>query len=77
MWRSFYLMAFIHVAFVENPAHACRYLIACSIMGSSYTLVMDYPEPGQFIMMVTTFLFFTLGFIGTLHSPLYFESPSC
>ena len=64
------LMALSHVSFVGNPAHAYRYLISCSMMGSLQMLLMDLPGSGQLIIMVPTFQFSTLDFNCTLYNPL-------
>ena len=65
------LMDLIHVAFVGNPSHAGRYLMACSPMGIFYTLLMDFPGYGWLSSKVSKFLFPTLGCHGTLCSPLF------
>ena len=62
-----------HVDFFGNPSHACRYLIACSVLGNSYSLLMDWLGSGRLSIMVSTFLFPTLCFSVTLHSPPVFH----
>ena len=46
-------MALRHVDFVGERSHACRYLITCSVLGSSYTFLMYCPESVQLIRMVS------------------------
>ena len=67
------LMALSHVAFIGNPAHACRYSIVFYVLCSLYKLLMDCLRSMKLISMVSKFSFSNLGFNGTFHNPLVFH----
>ena len=66
------LIAFIHVAFVGNPAAAYMYMVLYDIAGSSNTWLIASVGSGWSMRNVSVFSFVisSRGFNGTLHNPL-------
>ena len=60
----------IHVAFVWEPAYACRYLMNFFMLDRSETFLMYFLLSSQLIWMVFLYLLFILGLSVTLPCPL-------